>query len=75
VKEQKGEFVLQIEDNGKGMKEADISGTESLGLLGMRERAHLIGGGVSITSTQGEGTVVAVQVPIEIRELVRKMTN
>jgi len=75
VKEQKGEFVLQVEDNGKGMKEADISGTESLGLLGMRERAHLIGGEVSITSAEGRGTVVAVRVPIAGRDLVRKMTR
>ena len=75
VKERKGEFVLQVEDNGKGMKEADISGTESLGLLGMRERAHLIGGEVSITNAEGGGTVVAVHVPIAVRELVRKMTR
>jgi len=75
VTEQKGEFVLQVEDNGKGMKEADISGTESLGLLGMRERAHLIGGDVSITSAEGSGTVVAVQVPIVVQELVRTMAR
>jgi signal transduction histidine kinase len=75
VKEQKGEFVLQVEDNGKGLKDAEISGTESLGLLGMRERAHLIGGDVSITSAEGGGTVVAVHVPIAVRELVRKMTR
>jgi PAS domain S-box-containing protein len=64
VKEKKGEFVLQIEDNGKGMTESDISGTESLGLLGMRERAHLIGGEVRITSAEGGGTAVAVHLPI-----------
>ena len=75
VKEQKGEFILQLEDNGKGMKEAEISGTESLGLLGMRERAHLMGGEVSITSAEGGGTVVAVHVPIAVRELVRRMTR
>ena len=75
VKEQKGEFVLQVEDNGKGMQEAAISGTESLGLLGMRERAHLIGGDVSITSGEGRGTVVAVHVPIAVKELARKMTR
>src|SRR6266850_1035797 len=75
VKEQKGEFVLQVEDNGKGLKDAEVSETESLGLLGMRERVHLIGGDVSITSAEGEGTVVAVHVPIAVRELVRKMTR
>jgi signal transduction histidine kinase len=70
MKEQKGTFVLQVRDNGKGMREADKSGTETLGLLGMRERAHLIGGEVSITSAKGQGTVVTVQVPIAGREIV-----
>jgi signal transduction histidine kinase len=70
MKEQKGTFVLQVRDNGKGMREADKSGTETLGLVGMRERAHLIRGEVSITSAKGQGTVVTVQVPIAGREIV-----
>jgi signal transduction histidine kinase len=46
-----------------------------LGLLGMRERAHLIGGEVSITRAEGQGTVVTLRVPIAGREIVRRMTR
>ncbi len=74
IKEENGYFVLSVSDNGKGMKDREISGTESLGLLGMRERAYLIGGEVSITSAEGQGTVVTLRVPIAGREIVRRMT-
>ena len=59
-----GYFVLSVSDNGKGMTESEKSEQQSLGILGMRERAHLVGGEVSITSAQGRGTVVTVRVPI-----------
>jgi signal transduction histidine kinase len=59
-----GYFVLSVSDHGKGMTESEKSGQQSLGILGMRERAHLVGGEVSITSVQGQGTVVTVRVPI-----------
>ena len=70
-----GYFVLSVSDNGKGMKDGEILGTESLGLLGMRERAHLIRGEVSIKSAEGQGTVVTLRVPIAGREIVRRMTR
>jgi signal transduction histidine kinase len=56
--------VLEIKDNGKGIKEADISGARSLGLLGMRERAHLLGGELKVSGTPGEGTTVIVRIPL-----------
>jgi PAS domain S-box-containing protein len=59
-----GEFVLTIMDNGRGITEDEKSGARSLGLLGMRERAHLIGGKIDVTGVEGEGTVITVQVPI-----------
>ena len=56
--------VLEIKDNGKGIQEADISGSRSLGLLGMRERAHLLGGELKVSGTPGEGTTVIVRIPL-----------
>jgi PAS domain S-box-containing protein len=58
------ELVLTISDNGRGITEADKSRSQSLGLLGMRERAHLIGGKIDINGAEDKGTVVTVQVPI-----------
>lgn len=56
--------VLTIRDNGKGITENEATGAQSLGLLGMRERAHLIGGEFNITGSAGKGTVVTVRVPL-----------
>jgi signal transduction histidine kinase len=58
-----GEVVLTISDNGKGITEDQKSSRLSLGILGMRERAHLIGGKLEVSGTNGTGTVVTVRVP------------
>jgi PAS domain S-box-containing protein len=62
--EESGRFFLTIKDNGRGITESEKSDRQSLGLLGMRERAHLAGGGINIESTEGEGTKITLQVPI-----------
>jgi len=56
-------FVLTIRDNGRGITEDEKHGQSSIGLLGMRERAHLLGGDVDITGNEGEGTAVTVRLP------------
>ena len=58
-----GEFALTIRDNGKGITEDEKSSRLSLGILGMRERAHLIGGKLEISGTNGRGTVLTVRIP------------
>jgi two-component system sensor kinase len=67
MKAEGGEFVLAIIDNGRGITEDEKSGQRTLGLLGMRERAHLVGGGVEISGVYGKGTVVTVRIPISGR--------
>ena len=64
MNEEGGQFVLTISDNGRGITAQQQSGTETLGIIGMRERAHLMRGEVSITRAEGGGTVVTVRVPI-----------
>lgn len=64
TKAQGGEFVLTIIDNRRGITENEKSGPQSLGLLGMRERAHLIGGKIDIKGVEGKGTVVIIRVPL-----------
>ncbi|MFL6210409.1 MAG: MEDS domain-containing protein [Pyrinomonadaceae bacterium] len=63
VRKEAGQFVLTISDNGRGITEEEKSGRLSLGLLGMRERAHLVGGRIDINGVKGQGTVVIVRVP------------
>jgi two-component system sensor histidine kinase UhpB len=61
--ERKGIFELRIRDNGRGIKEADMAHAGAIGLLGMRERAAIIGGAFTITGKPGRGTAITVRVP------------
>ncbi len=54
-----------VRDNGKGMTEAEASAPTSLGLLGMRERAALLGGDFIVQGTTGEGTLVIARLPLD----------
>jgi signal transduction histidine kinase len=57
-------LVLHVEDNGKGISEASIHSPKSLGLLGMRERVLPFGGAIEVMGRSGNGTKVAVSVPL-----------
>lgn len=57
-------LVLVVRDNGRGISEEEIAGTRSLGLVGMRERAMLIGGEVTLQGSPGKGTTVTLRVPL-----------
>jgi two-component system sensor histidine kinase UhpB len=57
-------FVLTISDNGHGMTDGDQSGSQSLGLLGMQERAHLVGGTIEITSAIPQGTQIILRIAL-----------
>jgi signal transduction histidine kinase len=55
---------LDVADDGIGITESQIGGRESLGLLGMQERAQLFGGVVNIQGVPGRGTTVSVSIPM-----------
>lgn len=58
-------LILRIRDNGRGFDHSDPSLSRSLGLLGMRERAAMLGGGVNVSSAPGKGTSVTAWIPLE----------
>lgn len=60
-----GFFILEVKDNGVGINEEEIRHTKSLGILGMRERALLLGGNLNIRGVRGKGTTVTVTIPIQ----------
>jgi PAS domain S-box-containing protein len=64
VNQVSGQFLLMIQDNGRGFTKGQEIDRQSLGLLGMRERVHLVGGEINIESAAGEGTKITVQVPL-----------
>jgi signal transduction histidine kinase len=54
---------LVVHDDGKGFDPANVR-DGSLGLLGMRERVALLGGRLTVESSEGAGTMLKVEVPI-----------
>jgi PAS domain S-box-containing protein len=59
---------LTISDNGKGFSTppaiADLAGTGRMGVMGMQERAALLGGTLTLRATPGEGTRVTATIPL-----------
>ena len=60
-----GQVRLGIEDDGIGFDPA-APPPDRFGLIGMRERARLLGGTLAVESTSGGGTVIQVVVPLGI---------
>uniref|UniRef100_UPI003F499FB5 PAS domain-containing sensor histidine kinase n=1 Tax=Cupriavidus yeoncheonensis TaxID=1462994 RepID=UPI003F499FB5 len=63
--EANGRIELRVQDNGVGWdkKPSGCGPRKSLGLLGIRERARLLGGAVSVDSAPGKGFSLIVQIP------------
>lgn len=55
--------VLTVKDNGKGF-DLNTQKAKSFGLLGIRERAAMVGGKAEITSAVDKGTTVRVSLPL-----------
>jgi signal transduction histidine kinase len=64
VRDRRGTLTLVVKDNGRGISKAEAGSIHSIGLLGMRERAKLIGGHLSIAGSPGRGTTVTLHVPL-----------
>lgn len=60
--------LMSFQDDGQGLEVEQVlvggGGERRWGLLGMRERAALLGGRLSVTSEPGRGTCVQVEVPL-----------
>ena len=59
---------ITVDDNGKGFelpgRTDDLASTGKLGLIGMHERARLLGGTLMVHSKPGRGTIITVDVPV-----------
>ncbi len=60
-----------IEDDGIGFDPILASHGGRLGLLGMRERAEMLGGSLIVESSEGKGTTVVAEVPDVDPDLAR----
>ncbi|MGZ4333169.1 MAG: GAF domain-containing protein [Gaiellaceae bacterium] len=57
-----GKVMGIVEDDGRGFDPSEVR-EDGLGLVGMRERAGLIGGRLTVEASAGAGTTIAVEVP------------
>jgi signal transduction histidine kinase len=64
-KNERNRLILDVTDNGLGIRKSQIEDSSSLGILGMKERALVLGGRVSINGVSGKGTNVKVEIPLE----------
>ncbi len=56
--------VISVTDNGVGMSRKELEAKSAIGIMGMRERASIIGGKLRIVSKPGHGTRVALHLPL-----------
>lgn len=62
LRRQRQHLALTICDNGRGMVPADRLKPQSFGLRGMSERAHALGGTLTLSAAPGGGTMVAIKI-------------
>jgi len=63
LKRADGTISLVVRDNGTGFATTDPRRPDALGLMGLKERAYLLGGTFSLESAPGEGTRVELNIP------------
>jgi PAS domain S-box-containing protein len=59
---------LIVRDNGIGIDGEKLKKRDSFGLLGMKERARSYGGEVTIKGKPGEGTVLELEIPVDVMQ-------
>lgn len=69
------EVKLSIADNGKGMLLSNPSQRRRLGLVGMRERAYMLGGELKVQSSPGRGTQIELRLPLRAANSEKEETK
>lgn len=64
MRQQSGELVLAVRDDGIGFSEQSMLREGSHGLMGIRERAYMLGGQLEIGNARGGGGRIKVRLPL-----------
>jgi signal transduction histidine kinase len=65
LEESQASLVLEASDDGRGIRPVEVTGSKSLGLVGMRERAMALGGTIEFQARAGGGTTVRLRLPLK----------
>jgi signal transduction histidine kinase len=66
-----GEVRVEVRDDGRGFDPGHPRKATSFGLVGLRERVHLVHGAIHIDSAPGRGTCIDVRIPVPEEALAR----
>jgi signal transduction histidine kinase len=58
------ELLLEVRDDGRGVRAEELDSSTSFGLIGIRERVAMVGGSVQFEGVDGRGTIVSVRIPL-----------
>lgn len=58
-------LCLEIADDGKGISDENMKNAKTLGIIGMKERAALLGGSLVIEGAEGKGTRTTLILPLD----------
>jgi PAS domain S-box-containing protein len=59
-----GTLSVSIQDNGRGIAESEQDSPHAFGMIGMRERARLLGGNLTVSGAPRMGTTVQLEFPL-----------
>lgn len=65
LNEEAGYLLLEVQDDGVGIPQKEIHNPNAWGLVGMSERALLLGGSFNISGIENQGTQVTLRVPMD----------
>ncbi len=65
LERERKESILTVKDDGVGFSVDLLEHTQSLGVLGMRERALLLGAQFRLDSVPSHGTTIDLRIPLE----------
>lgn len=62
----KEQYVIDIKDDGKGFIQNEVDNERHFGILLMKERVDLLNGNIKITTEEGKGTQIHVEIPLTL---------
>lgn len=65
IDEKDNHLFVSVEDNGAGMDEKQLGNAKKFGITGMKERAYICGGSLTVSSPKKKGTVLELSIPLK----------
>ncbi len=75
LEQERNSLIVTIRDDGVGFFVDLLDQTQSLGILGMRERALLLQAQFHLKSVPGHGTTITLRIPLEDADTVERETD